>query len=95
MNRRQLLIYMKVKVILFSLFVLFVPTVITYCVDSIVALMMFRTDIIDAFAVLPHEPWYKGLCYFYIQSLCIVFLYSLYFNMIKTLFVKNRDFFKT
>ena len=94
MNRRMFLTYLKVKVILFTLFVLGVPTTISVYVDLIGSRLILRTDPLDGLCTLLHYPWYAIFIFLIFQYVIFCFLGSLWFNIGKVLLKKeNRDFF--
>ena len=92
MDRKIYLAYSKIRVILFTLFVLAIPTAVTYSFNRLIAALIFKTDIFEAFVRLLQEPLWKGFVFLYVQSLVGIFLYSLYFNMFKVI-CKEKNFF--
>lgn len=86
------LTYLKLKVMLFTLFVVAVPSIITIYTDLMVSKLISGADPFSVFINLFQYEWWKALLFLYFQSLVFTFLGSLFWNVGKVIF-KNRDFF--
>ena len=85
MDRKLLLAYLKLKVILFIMVVIGIPTAITWYIDILVTGILIGTNPLSAV---------KLLLVVYFQSLVLTFLSSLFWNVGKVIFKKeNREFF--
>ena len=94
MDRKLLLAYLKLKVIMFVLVVVLIPTSITIYIDMLVTKLLVGTDPFTAIKLLLDFVLWKSLLFLYCQSLFLTFLISLVWNVGKVIYKKeNREFF--